>query len=713
MTLNKIEVAGLIAALLADKGGPGTRQRTAQNILDKIFQLQLKGILPKVVVTVEENAEQPAENNADSCVPLEGDADSPGLDSVDDMAKDSTDSPQSAPTNADKPRIKRRYHKWLVEEENLLIEWLNTADNYAKWTGSVGHDGHLNSRKQFNARQHVLKEIAAFLVNRGDERSSQPRQLKSIEDKIFQMERKHFGKISAKKGTKRKSPTATPDDNEASAGLQKKSKRSRSFRGYHKWSEREEELLAQWFDEPKNSAQWKRAGPNEDQTKTDVSGVIAEYLRIRCQSDASAKSVMDKVPFLEDDWRAANEYMQLMGKPCLSWREAWQLKRKLAGRHDTDEMEKEKDAVPIDPDDEGGCQNNNSNNNNNNNGVEGIQQERLDYLSRKALYDRIWPKDAVERRKRRKKVQGRPDCHYGWCADCQLEFKSRAARKIHFLQHDADAMQNDDEEIRQCPECAFAGTCLQELIAHVDERHTRKDLHTCARCNRSFISFKRLERHIQQVHLLSDAEKPYECPTCHKRFAINNTFARHVMSHDGPVNIKCPLCDEKFRTTTLLSDHLLASHSVDGDLLCSICNSQFPVKCPTSFRDFRRHVRKHTSSGEFACTLCDKVFSRREGLQVHTKGVHSVAREHVCECGKSFATARHLVNHRRWVHTEGKVDGRKTAGKKMATGKKVTRMEGNRRDYVPRRSVNTTRNSRSPVRSVSRVLCAAGCSPTI
>ncbi|XP_055347833.1 zinc finger protein 564-like [Paramacrobiotus metropolitanus] len=263
---------------------------------------------------------------------------------------------------------------------------------------------------------------------------------------------------------------------------------------------------------------------------------------------------------------------------------------------------------------------------------------------------------------------------YPKCQECEMEFISRPVREVHYWRHEETLPEDTDQE-QQCPACTFSTVSRSTLIAHVDERHSRKDLHQCPRCKRSFISYRRLERHIQHTHLMSDAEKPLECPTCHKKFSSNPSFVRHLKVHLGPDSISCPLCEQKFPKLPKLYEHMQQLHSTDGQLVCSICDRKVPIKCKESFKNFRIHARGHVEYHEYPCNICGKIFKRSSSRTKHMEGVHSAGRHHRCDCGKAFTSRGHLRQHKRVVHEKDKVDGRKnaTGGKSVAQNK----------DYVP------------------------------
>ncbi|XP_045579174.1 protein krueppel-like [Salmo salar] len=82
-----------------------------------------------------------------------------------------------------------------------------------------------------------------------------------------------------------------------------------------------------------------------------------------------------------------------------------------------------------------------------------------------------------------------------------------------------------------------------------------------------------------------DADKPYACPTCGKRFAEANYVKKHQRVHTGVKPFSCTQCHMRFAQA--------------GDL--------------------RWHLRVHTGEKPYSCPQCEKRFSRQYQLNVHLK----------------------------------------------------------------------------------------------
>ena len=96
-----------------------------------------------------------------------------------------------------------------------------------------------------------------------------------------------------------------------------------------------------------------------------------------------------------------------------------------------------------------------------------------------------------------------------------------------------------------------------------------------------------------------------------------------------------------------------------------IKNSQGLFKCPfdvcaksyTSRRNLKEHIEYFHSNKEkpFACTQCDRKFTRQAMLAAHFREVHEKVKPHQCDqCGKTFGRNTNLRRHTETVHSNGR-----------------------------------------------------------
>eukprot|EP00930_Biecheleria_cincta_P076674 TRINITY_DN63883_c0_g1_i1.p1 TRINITY_DN63883_c0_g1~~TRINITY_DN63883_c0_g1_i1.p1 ORF type:complete len:358 (-),score=55.85 TRINITY_DN63883_c0_g1_i1:84-1157(-) len=182
----------------------------------------------------------------------------------------------------------------------------------------------------------------------------------------------------------------------------------------------------------------------------------------------------------------------------------------------------------------------------------------------------------------------------------------------------------------------------------------------CLDCGRSFPNSTRYHKH-RQTHDLGRS-CPCKFPGCGKVFKRKTHLDRHILSHqEGPKPFRCTAdcCSKSFLTQQKLDRH---TKSVHNGLKCQDCGQRFRKK--DKLDRHRKLVHKSGSrssasseepGGEarphFKCKECQRSFASVEHLERHIRQSHSKLKLHRCkQCAESFGTFKELVAHRRQAH---------------------------------------------------------------
>ena len=164
--------------------------------------------------------------------------------------------------------------------------------------------------------------------------------------------------------------------------------------------------------------------------------------------------------------------------------------------------------------------------------------------------------------------------------------------------------------------------------------------HGCDRCDKSFPTKGKLDRHINGVHLNI---RPFKCDRCDKSFQTTSDLKRHISAHhDREKTHKCNQCDYKCNQSSTMKAHIKAVHQNERPHSCPHC--EYKAKENTHLQD---HIkRKHIISKEYSCNICDMRFVTRGEANSHIKGFHNKIRDFECKnCPHKFSTSGHLTRH--------------------------------------------------------------------
>lgn len=213
-----------------------------------------------------------------------------------------------------------------------------------------------------------------------------------------------------------------------------------------------------------------------------------------------------------------------------------------------------------------------------------------------------------------------------------------------------------------CHQCGKSFKTTQVLKAHerfVHQLVPKKQI--CEVCGKMFHLASKLKRHMVQ----HTGEKPFECEKCSMRFGHKQTLRNHQICHSDLRPFKCKFCGKAFKRERNMRGHeeknhgLVISHSdqitrsehgEDGiTYTCTVCEKGFSLK-----QGLDAHLAYHKRQFmSFPCNLCGKVLTSKHGRDNHIR-THTGERPFVCKvCGLALKTQSQLRTHNE-THTDTK-----------------------------------------------------------
>ncbi|KAK6729632.1 hypothetical protein RB195_006588 [Necator americanus] len=202
------------------------------------------------------------------------------------------------------------------------------------------------------------------------------------------------------------------------------------------------------------------------------------------------------------------------------------------------------------------------------------------------------------------------------------------------------------------------------FLAHV-KQHMKPDHFFCSSCPEEFLYPSMLRRHRRLAHGVMEEEVGIEnysaelgyCPHCCSMVALEQVEAHRLLHsiHVHLDNRKKRMEAKKEKARKTIEAIKAASKSTSGrKRKCFTCE-----QCDKTFlraSDFQRHSGVHESSSKWNCTLCDKKYSHKTGLDAHVRTVHKDPLKGMvpCKiCSQVFAKSSNLNRHIKMQHPLG------------------------------------------------------------
>ncbi|KAM8934043.1 zinc finger protein 142 [Pelodytes ibericus] len=193
-----------------------------------------------------------------------------------------------------------------------------------------------------------------------------------------------------------------------------------------------------------------------------------------------------------------------------------------------------------------------------------------------------------------------------------------------------------------CPECKRCFKKRTHLAEHLHLHFPDPNLQ-CPNCHKFFTSRSKLKTHMMR----ESGEKAHRCPLCDYCSVESNALNRHMASiHEEVSNFysdtySCPVCQETFKLSQALKDHMKGHQSEQKMLSC------FQEGCDQALSDrkeFLRHLKESHGIQAVECRYhaCSLLFKSREEMEQHRK-IHYAFHCQECDfvCSNKHAFRKH------------------------------------------------------------------------
>ena len=205
-----------------------------------------------------------------------------------------------------------------------------------------------------------------------------------------------------------------------------------------------------------------------------------------------------------------------------------------------------------------------------------------------------------------KKKQVKPPLRF-CCEVCGRFYSSKILLTLHLESH------SNQSKDYLCWKCNLGYSSQKNLWLHWKICHQNVLRYTCEICCREFHTRWDLSSHA----LVHSSVKPFQCSICGIRFKYKQTLHLHLKNHTGEKPEKrhsCSVCNRRFLQRSLLTRHIMFTHTGVKLFSCEFCGKGFAYK---KSLDIHIMSRAHKGERPFKCEFCQKSFSREPYMKLH------------------------------------------------------------------------------------------------
>ncbi len=196
------------------------------------------------------------------------------------------------------------------------------------------------------------------------------------------------------------------------------------------------------------------------------------------------------------------------------------------------------------------------------------------------------------------------------CPQC-----SKILRNKHSLAKHISVIHNKESlPLFHCDQCPKSFPAKNQLKQHIIHRHSDARPVQCNSCSKCFKTKSALRSHMIIMH---NRERPFLCTECGAAYPINQQLLQHIQRKHTPISNRpkfpCenPLCNKAFLSKEAMLKHMKSAHE---EPRCTECNILFET-----YQEFKIHKMQHAGKVIDTCSICGKQFPWKHMLINHMK----------------------------------------------------------------------------------------------